>query len=191
MLRDEELRVALESNSSADPRGYQVLDRATNKIRLIKMRPPMERLGVDLEVEVFELNNAPIFSALSYTWGSPMEEYCILVNNKPFQVRANLFSFLLEYQAGLSSDTYIWIDQISIDQSNVLERHHQVHLMGRIYSMSHSVIVWLGCSQRYLDAARRFNEAPSTGMLAVFSGDNYFQRLWIVRRFCLHESSEC
>jgi hypothetical protein len=31
-----------------------------------------------------------------------------------------------------------------IDQSNVLERNHQVELMGRIYSESKSTIAWLG-----------------------------------------------
>jgi hypothetical protein len=58
---------------------------------------------------------------------------------------------------------FVWIDRLSIDQSNVLERKHQVHLMGRISNMSDSVIVWLGCSQWYLDAARRFKYAEMVG----------------------------
>jgi hypothetical protein len=38
---------------------------------------------------------------------------------------------------------YFWIDALCIDQSNVLERNHQVNLMSRIYSKAAFVISWL------------------------------------------------
>jgi hypothetical protein len=41
------------------------------------------------------------------------------------------------------SDKYLWIDQISIDQSKHSERTHQVQMMSKIYSQATSVIVWL------------------------------------------------
>ncbi|KAJ8106822.1 hypothetical protein OPT61_g9288 [Boeremia exigua] len=39
---------------------------------------------------------------------------------------------------------FLWMDAICIDQSNGLERNHQVPLMREIYSKTKRVIVWLG-----------------------------------------------
>ena len=39
---------------------------------------------------------------------------------------------------------YVWIDAISIDQSNLDERSHQVLIMGDIYQLCSTTIVWLG-----------------------------------------------
>ncbi|KAF2033536.1 hypothetical protein EK21DRAFT_58565, partial [Setomelanomma holmii] len=49
-------------------------------------------------------------------------------------IRTNLFRFLTAFQALLREQAYLWIDQICIHQSNLLERSHQDHLMGRIYT---------------------------------------------------------
>lgn len=38
----------------------------------------------------------------------------------------------------------LWIDSICIDQSNLAEKSMQVALMGQIYSLASSVMVWLG-----------------------------------------------
>lgn len=42
------------------------------------------------------------------------------------------------------SDQYLWIDALSIDQANVLERNHQVQQMAEIYSKAKYVLVWVG-----------------------------------------------
>jgi hypothetical protein len=38
----------------------------------------------------------------------------------------------------------LWIDAVSMDQTDVQERNHQVQIMGRIYGTAQSVIVWVG-----------------------------------------------
>lgn len=38
----------------------------------------------------------------------------------------------------------LWIDSLCIDQSNGIERNHQVSHMGRIYRNAQRVLVWLG-----------------------------------------------
>ncbi|KAH7089739.1 heterokaryon incompatibility protein-domain-containing protein [Paraphoma chrysanthemicola] len=180
--------------SSTTAYNYQRLDRDTNQIRLIKIGPLSEKENLHLDVETFELSAAPPFSALSYTWGNSPADYRIYVNDELFMVRENLFRFLNAFRPLSSEQTYIWIEQICIDQSNVLERNHQVHLMGRIYSMSECVIVWLGDESKtrlwknYVDAARSFNDKPNTHGLAVFLGDEYFQRLWIVQEILLAQA---
>ncbi|KAH7073693.1 heterokaryon incompatibility protein-domain-containing protein [Paraphoma chrysanthemicola] len=175
---------------------YQPLDRHTNQIRLIKIRQPAHGESLHLDVETFALNHSsvPAFSALSYTWGNPPADDRIYVNDEPFMVRENLHGFLKAFGALSSEQMYIWVYQICIDQSNVVERNHQVHLMGRIYSRCECVIVWLSGASKtqlgnsYVDAARSFNDKPNTHDLAVFLGDEYFQRLWIVKEILLAQA---
>jgi hypothetical protein len=40
--------------------------------------------------------------------------------------------------------TTIWADSICINQTDLLERNHQVRLMGLIYERAHTVFIWLG-----------------------------------------------
>jgi hypothetical protein len=41
-------------------------------------------------------------------------------------------------------DGYLWIDALSIDQTNNPERDHQLAIMGSIFSRAAKTIVWLG-----------------------------------------------
>jgi hypothetical protein len=47
----------------------------------------------------------------------------------------------------------MWIDALSIDQSNLDERSHQVSMMGQIYSSAFRVTVWLGLGNENIRAA--------------------------------------
>ncbi len=38
----------------------------------------------------------------------------------------------------------VWIDAICINQNDVLEKNHQVAMMGEVYSGAAEVLVWLG-----------------------------------------------
>jgi hypothetical protein len=46
-------------------------------------------------IETFEIDTAPEYIALSYTRGSPKDMCAIYIDNKPFQIRQNLFDFLV------------------------------------------------------------------------------------------------
>jgi hypothetical protein len=62
-------------------------------------------------------------------------------------LRENLHDFLGQMQRldeKEPSDEYLWIDQISIDQSKTSERNHQVQMVSKIYSQATSIIVWSG-----------------------------------------------
>lgn len=50
----------------------------------------------------------------------------------------------------------IWVDAICINQSDVKERNHQVHIMQRIYTNAASVVVWLGPADGSSRAAMDF-----------------------------------
>jgi Heterokaryon incompatibility protein (HET) len=84
------------------------------------------------------------YTALSYAWGSPSEvQHFIDVNGKNLPVRQNLWEVLQEVQ---KSDFcgYLWIDAICINQSDIAEKNTQVAMMGYIFALATSVLVWLG-----------------------------------------------
>jgi hypothetical protein len=72
-----------------------------------------------------------------------------MIDGKTFSIGQNLFDFLATTRTKATSDvfTYLgpyWIDALCINQSNVVERNHQVRQMGVIYSKAVRVDVWLG-----------------------------------------------
>jgi Heterokaryon incompatibility protein (HET) len=120
---------------------------------------------IHLEIQHFNHNDGPSYSAISYTWGCPSVEFpeswnssedvkSIYLNGHEFKVQQNLFSFL--WQARKMNETgkdfvemqqsvkWFWIDAICIDQENTLERNKQVLRMKGIYEIAKRVICWLG-----------------------------------------------
>jgi hypothetical protein len=69
------------------------------------------------------------------------------VNNQHLTVRQNLFDFLTmacQSPSFCGDSTYLWIDQICIDQSRDVEKGHQVAQLLQIFLKATSVFVWLG-----------------------------------------------
>jgi hypothetical protein len=112
---------------------------------------------ISFTLHTFELNSAPPFDALSYTWGDPSCPYLsstklsvqpltvVRCNGANLKVQPNLLAALKELPTvDISRAIYIWIDAICIDQENNSERSSQVQMMGTLYEQAESVIVWLG-----------------------------------------------
>jgi len=193
---------------------HEALDITTRQIRLIKLHAGhMDQPQCD--ISVFDLDSAPHFVALSYTWGPPSPQFDILINGESLSIRENLFRFfqaylmiteetiqqpppmLWSYFWEPRGDEYLWIDQICIDQSSVRERNHQVGMMTSIYAGSYGTIIWLGDIRGCPDAplllgdpnARDYHCAArtqdSSKAIASVSRDEYFTRLWIVQEVIL------
>jgi hypothetical protein len=120
--------------------------------------------------------DAPLFVALSYTWGCPFSNLnyelddaanTSVVNSQYVSVRnipircngASLFvtrnskdaldhikSSFDMHGPLFGNTTHLWVDAICINQKDLDERAAQVKIMGRIYSNSNGVMVWLGKS---------------------------------------------
>lgn len=118
---------------------------------------PIIEEEMSFTLDTFELNSAPPFDALSYTWGDPLCPYLSLTklsahsrnsircNGISLEVQPNLLAALKELQTvDISRSTYMWIDAICINQENQSERSSQVQMMGKIYEQAESVILWLG-----------------------------------------------
>lgn len=129
------------SESRPLPFGLGVLDYERKQIRLLRLAPrDIAAQLICCNVEVFDLEAAPVFQAVSYEWGSREKECSIRVNGKLVVIRHNLAHFLDMFQCRPDSTGYLWIDQICIDQSSTVERNHQVQLMGDIFRLATGVI---------------------------------------------------
>jgi hypothetical protein len=138
--------------------------------RVLRILPPElqdgDNITCQLEVISLDDNPPPEFSALSYVWGSPSETRCITVNNKLFVVRKNLWTFLDHMRKqGVSGP--IWIDSISINQTCIPERNHQVAVMGDIFKMATKVIAWIGPESTIISSYWGRLNRPGNGTLKM------------------------
>ncbi|KAI4658283.1 uncharacterized protein J4E79_007265 [Alternaria viburni] len=195
------------ANPAFDDYQYQPLDHATQQIRLVTLLDPLENDdAIRLDIKVFEISEAPPYTALSYVWGPPSNNAIHIAEGR-LEIRDNLFKFLTEFRKcsdKTPSDQHLWIDQLCIDQSTTSERSHQVQMMSDIYSKATSVIAWLGdgsekaceppkvlakrgCDEfeNMYDAACVWKDTGDPVALAYILHNEYFRRLWIVQEFIL------
>lgn len=188
------------------------LDRSKECIRLLRFmdRPPSSELE-HFALETYDVATAPPFVALSYTWGNPEPTHDIIVDRSRLPIRENLYvvlkvlrSFFLNqasfldkpWQWVVQENGYplMWIDAVCINQSDHLEKNHQVNMMGRIYSTAERVISWLGDeadnSSRVMaaiKATRRTWQYDSKVEQAMdaFVKRPYWHRMWVIQEFVL------
>ena len=92
----------------------------------------------------YPLNLAPRYDAVSYSWGDDKTPRWIKVNGFMLQIRKTL-SILLKASVHRTPPLRpLWIDQISLNQEDELEKAVQVPLMGEVYEKASRTIVWLG-----------------------------------------------
>ncbi|KAF2820148.1 hypothetical protein CC86DRAFT_374401 [Ophiobolus disseminans] len=206
------------------PYMYRPLETETKEIRLVQVVPSSKswsEAGSTTGKIVFRmfrerlespLQTKPVkYVGLSYAWGAKnaplrrvyVEEVGFASKDERnwtfIDIRENLFQFLWHFRDSISnsSDTYIWIDQLCINQKDTSERNHQVQLMKCIYQGAHEVTTWLGSSPDLKEAAKRFcsyyydfatteyTKQMADDAVAVLLNDAYFSRLWIVQEVLL------
>jgi hypothetical protein len=125
-----------ETRDLAGPYVYQPLDPRKHQIRLLE---PSRTEGstADYRLVIFDYETAPRYAALSYTWGNEKLTEAVFIDNNFLKIPQGLSRFLSTYR----EHTYLWIDQISINQSDIQERNHQVSLMSKIYMRCDFVLV--------------------------------------------------
>lgn len=119
----------------------------------------------------FPLNDCPEYTALSYTWESPLLTAKSIAAYKNAQVNASVkvggvtkviritksldeaLSTIneLRFSGTLQIPEYIWADGLCINQQDKAEKQIQVPLMGEIYSNCTLALVWLGKDETDLD----------------------------------------
>ncbi|KAH9209827.1 heterokaryon incompatibility protein-domain-containing protein, partial [Leptodontidium sp. 2 PMI_412] len=74
---------------------------------------------------------------------------------KLFPISKSLVEALFTIRENQSQDRALWIDQISINQTDEDEKSGQVPNMGRIYSEAKKTLIWLGNPVEQDDIALR------------------------------------
>ncbi|KAK1454398.1 hypothetical protein CCUS01_10517 [Colletotrichum cuscutae] len=155
-----------------------------NEIRLVNLQAGPPSTPVTLTTETTPLSSAG-YTALSYVWGSPSDTLAIYVDNHVFHATRNLHSALQHIRLFLKPSQIIplWIDAISINQADTVERSQQVSHMREIYTSADLVLTWLGpdlalglmylreLGDHALPVSRNRKEAPK--LLPIHVKDRY------------------
>lgn len=190
---------------------YTPLDRPTHSIRLLRLLPCSAEM--DYALETYDINETPPYIALSYVWGIDEPTHEIRLNGRVFLVRDNLWHALLRLAGELPlgpaterlRDRYFWIDALCINQNDLLERGHQVDLMGFIFSKADITIAWLGLAMDDSDFAmeslklnphalddddvpffdRKYERSHMDCAIKSLLTRDYFSRMWVVQEILL------
>jgi SpoVK/Ycf46/Vps4 family AAA+-type ATPase len=92
------------------------------------------------------------FDALSYVWGSADKAELVSCDGRTMLITPNCGS-AMRHLRNQQSPRALWIDAICIDQDSLIERNHQVSLMGEIYKAANHVFIWLGSGSPEVDHA--------------------------------------
>jgi hypothetical protein len=169
----------------------------SKRIRLVKIIPGPPGSIIEFEVNTCFLDQAPSYTAISYTWGSPSGFQEILVRSQLNSVPKNLWRFLDQARRLRCLDSltgWLWIDALSIDQLDPLEKLEQVGVISSIFGNAGRVIIWLGpaygnsglaLAALRPDRTNRTRKASRTLANPVWSAVHglcerpYWRRLWV------------
>lgn len=116
------------------------------------------------------------YTALSYVWDDWYNRCPIRLNDFDTSFIANLAIALRRLRTEKKA-VKIWIDAISINQTDSIEKSHQVQLMADIYRHANiRTIVWLGEEGNYSNEAMQFvsivNGTEKFPEVPVYAGDD-------------------
>ena len=117
---------------------------STDKIIRLLCIPPADHISDPLicQMRQVRLNDKPEYSALSYTWGTPVFDHHIICDGRRLAITAHLDAALRRFRT--TTWWMLWVDALCIDQSNIPERNYQVSIMRHIYSQASRTFVYLG-----------------------------------------------
>ena len=101
------------------------------------------------------LEDAPQYTALSYSWGDQTRKREILLNGATISITENLESALRHLRHPYEPLT-LWVDAMCINQENDAEKSEQINKMRQIYARALLVTTWLGPAADNSDVAMRW-----------------------------------
>jgi len=197
---------------------YKPFTNAAEQVRLLRfdhLGEPGTRPSITLET--FEISASPSFTALSYVAGSPLQVQIINCNGKRASITENANTALCTLQQWLRSHrttfpqiSWIWIDAISINQLDAVEKSAQIRLMKEVFGLAAQVIVYFGSPQTthpndaYVAVAKAFGAIPvsADGALVSSPEKDYtafnefwsqvvYTRSWIIQELILAKAALC
>ncbi|KAK0390592.1 hypothetical protein NLU13_0096 [Sarocladium strictum] len=140
----------------------------------------LDRGTLRIEIEEVQVDSGAPYECLSYTWGVadgqvPDRRVVVDTAHGPRQlfIHRPLEAALFQLMSSKNVASLLFVDQISLDQSNDAEKADQVPLMKDIYAHSTRTLVWLGPGTRESDAWFDFvREIHAEGILSRLMGPN-------------------
>lgn len=186
-----------------DPYLLAPLDLQQVNIRLVELLPSSDPDNIRCHMRSYALNDTcPPYVALSYKWDHETPKDTIELNGTGVSVGHSLWAFLNRMRLRGNFVTF-WIDAICINQSDTMERNHQVQMMKSIYSRAQSVTIWLGESEQDSDLdnamsrlrrwitfkygsrkcspSRSFDSRYYDVKLHSLCNHEYWRRMWIIQ----------
>lgn len=143
---------------------YAELSIPRNEIRLLRLQPGKFDDEIQCTLRHISLDECSEYTALSYTWGNPVNSKPVLIDGFNFNVTLNLYNALQHFRDQNELRTF-WIDALCINQNDLSERSRQVFRMRDIYSKADRVEVWLGKADEddyaAMELVRQLGEALS------------------------------
>jgi hypothetical protein len=130
---------------------YASLPKSSTHTRVLDLGPGRYTDELSGTLRVVDLEKAPLYEALSYTWGPALDTEAVPPTVDHYEIRPNLYTALRRLRQAKGVRT-IWIDALCINQNNHAERAFQVSIMGTIYERSSTLLIWLG---EYSDATAK------------------------------------
>ena len=173
--------------------------------RLLTLHHGSGEDAIKCSLTTVDLETEPRYNALSYCWGSSDNAKQLLLDEHFVDVRENLWSALWHLRLP-KGNRILWVDALCINQSDFLERNHQVGLMSTVYSIAEEVIVWLGPASEDSDVGMKWlsrihwDKSPtleeSQGAIKLCERE-YWHRMWVLQELVLagdmtvHCGSKC
>jgi hypothetical protein len=129
------------------------------------------------------------YCAISYAWGNSDLLEIIRVNEHDFNVRSNCH-YALTQSLRHTSESYLWIDSVCIDQEDDLEKSAQVKIMSSISRNAGEVMASVGPhadnSQLVVGHVMGDHITPELSVaVEAFATRPFWSRLWIVQELYL------
>lgn len=118
---------------------------SSSSTRVVLLEPGIGDDPIRVNLLEIDLNsrNYILYQAISYTWGPPGDPNWIEINGQQECIRTNLWNCLKRIRSPKERRN-LWVDAISISQTDLKEKSQQVSIIGDIFQKAKSVIVWLG-----------------------------------------------
>ncbi|RYO82603.1 hypothetical protein DL763_008186 [Monosporascus cannonballus] len=163
------------------------------QIRVLALKAGRPNDPLRGELEHVNLQQGPIYEAVSYTWADEKgdDSICRKIQcghgDQFIGITKNCEAALLRLRKR-DADRRLWIDAVCIDQSNIQERNHQVKNMIAIFRSALRVLVFLGEGSPILNRLVDYMSNDTGGQLPqVLDFTSLFRSRWFHRVWVLQE----
>lgn len=170
------------------------------EVRLLVLYPGTQLEDLKCNIMHVNLLDKIPFEAVSYTWATSegdkgLSRY-VTCRGKRIAITKNCETVLRRLRNQGYKKRTLWIDAVSIDQNNLVERSHQVKLMVAIYSTASQVLAYIGSvdprsgtsiATKYLlnhleghpDATSSHDHPITAYVVKKILALPYFDRVWV------------